>query len=137
FDGGLHFVLHRFRGRDARLQGNVHHGNTALYFIDLRNHRRFRDFADRQAGGFYFLGAEAVAGDVDDVVDPPKDTVIAVGGKHGAIGSVIRPVAPVLALGILVVLLVILVEETLGVAPDGLHDPGPGIADANISSGAG
>ena len=54
------------------------------------------------------LGAEAVAGDVDDVVDSAKDAVVAVGRLHRAVARHVRPVAPVLAVGILAVARVVL-----------------------------
>src|SRR5260370_6872260 len=44
------------------------------------------------------------------------------------------PIMPELALRILVVLFVGLRDEALGVAPNGLHDARPGIADANVAS---
>src|SRR5258705_12010967 len=77
-----------------------------------------------------------MAGHIDDVVDAAKNAVIAVRGKHGAIRSVIWPILPIFALRILVVLFVVLTHEALRIAPDGLHDSGPGIANANIPGGA-
>src|SRR2546430_1370717 len=77
--------------------------------------------------------AEAVAGDVDDVIDAAEDAIVTVGREHGAVRRIVRPVAPVLALRILVVLFVVLRDEALGVAPNGLHDARPGIADANVA----
>src|SRR5260370_5435786 len=78
-----------------------------------------------------------MTGDVDYVVDAAKDPITAISGEDRAVSGVIRPVAPVLALRILVVLLVVLIDESLRAAPDGLHNPGPRVAYANISSGAG
>src|SRR5205814_8396699 len=48
-----------------------------------------------------------------------------------------RPVAPVLALGILVVLGEIRLDVALAVAPDRLHDARPRIADAHVARRAG
>src|SRR5260370_38088128 len=73
-----------------------------------------------------------MASHVDNVVDAPEDAVITVCWQDGAIGGVIRPVAPVLALRVLAVLLVVLIDEALRIAPDGLHDAGPGISNTNI-----
>ena len=39
---------------------------------------------------------------------------------------------PVLARAVLAVAGVIGLHEPLGLAPDGLHDPGPGVADADV-----
>src|SRR6266852_1115208 len=78
-----------------------------------------------------------MAGHVNHVIDPAKNAVIAVSGKHSAVCGVIWPVVPILALRIFVVLLVVLIHESLRIAPDGLHDSGPRIANANISGGAG
>src|SRR5258708_4571846 len=39
----------------------------------------------------------------------------------------------VFGLGILVVFLVVLIDETLWIAPNGLHDAWPGIADADVA----
>src|SRR5258708_36604142 len=78
-----------------------------------------------------------MAGNVDHVVDAAEDAVVAIRGEHSAVRCVIRPVAPILALRILVVLLVVLIDESLRSSPDGLHNPGPRVAYANISSGAG
>src|SRR5713226_6074945 len=75
-----------------------------------------------------------MAGDVDDVVDAAQDPVETVRGEDGAVGGVIRPVPPILALRIFVVLLVVLSDETLRAAPDGLHNSWPRIAYTNISS---
>src|SRR5260370_5281066 len=78
-----------------------------------------------------------MTGVFDYCVDGAKDPVIAVRGGHGAIRSVIWPVTPVLALRIFVVLFVVLIDEPLRAAPDGLHNPGPRVAYANISGRAG
>src|SRR6267154_6320840 len=77
-----------------------------------------------------------MAGHIDYVVDPSKNSVVAVGGKHRAIRSVIGPILPIFALRILVVLFVVLTHEALRIAPNRLHDSRPGIANANIPGGA-
>src|SRR5882762_2233738 len=133
FDGGDDFVLNRSRRGNAGLQGDVDDGDAAFDFVDGGNDGGFGDFGDREAGGFDFLGAEAVAGDVDDVIDAAKDAIVTVGGEHGAVRSVVGPITPVLALRILVVLFVVLRDEALGVAPNGLHDARPGIANADVA----
>jgi len=95
----------------------------------------FGDFWDAKAGGFDFLGAEAMAGDVDDVVYPTEDAVVAVGGERGAVAGKVRPVLPLFAFGVLAIFFVILLHEAIGITPDGLHDAGPGIANADVSRG--
>ncbi len=77
-----------------------------------------------------------MAGDVDDVVDAPEDAVVTVRSEHGAVGGVVWPVPPILAVRVGVVFLVVVVDEALRVAPDRLHDAGPRIANTNISGGA-
>ena len=89
--------VYRFAGRYAGLQRNINFRHAAFHFIDDRNDSGFGDFRNGQAGGLQFLGAEAMSGNVDDVIDAAKDAVVAVGGKHRAVGGVVRPVAPVLA----------------------------------------
>src|SRR6267143_1908719 len=133
FDGRDDFVLDRFRRGNAGLQGDVDDRDAAFDFVDRGNDGGFGDFGDREAGGFDFLGAEAVAGDVDDVIDAAEDAIVTVGGEHGAVGGVVGPITPVLALGILVVLFVVLRDEALGVAPNGLHDARPGIPNADVA----
>src|SRR6266576_559175 len=114
FDGGDDFVVDGFGGRNAGLQRDVDDRDAAFDFVD-----------GRDDGGF---------GDVDDVIDAAEDAIVTVGGEHGAVRRIVRPVAPVLALRILVVLFVVLRDEALGVAPNGLHDARPGIPN---SDGAG
>src|SRR5215470_1404449 len=137
FDRGCDFVLDRLLRQNPGLQRNVDDWNAALDFIHSGNHGRFGDFRNREAGGLDFLGAEAVAGHVDDVVHAAKDAVVAVSGNYRAIRGVVRPILPLLALGVPTILRVILTGETVGVAPNRLHDAGPGITDANVSRGVG
>src|SRR5467141_2653666 len=85
FDGEDDFVLHGFGGRNAGLQGDIDDRDAAFDFVNGGNDGGFGDFGDGEAGGFDFLGAEAVAGDVDDVIDAAEDAVVAVGGKDGAV----------------------------------------------------
>src|SRR6202043_4124344 len=62
---------------------------------------------------------------------------ITVRGQYRAIGGVIWPVAPVFALRILIIFFVVLIDEALRIAPDGLHDAGPPIANTNVSGVSG
>src|SRR5215467_15388019 len=135
-DGGRDLVLHGLAWQESGFQRNVDNGNAAFHFVHRRNHGGFGHFGNGEAGGFNFFGAEAVAGHVDDVIHAAENAIVAVGGKHGAVCGIIRPVAPIFAFRILAVLRVILTHETLGVAPDGLHNSRPGVADADVSGGA-
>src|SRR2546426_3188094 len=95
------------------------------------------DFRDREAGGLDLLRPEAVAGDIDHVVDAAQDAVIAICRLHGAVAAHEGPVAPILALGFLVVLGEIGLDVAVAVAPDRLHDARPRIADADVARLAG
>src|SRR5205814_4265919 len=120
--------------RNGWLQREVHDWDAAFDFVHHGHHCGFGDFPNREASGFDFLGAEAVAGDIDDVIHPAEDAIVTVGGEHGPIRGVVRPITPVLTLRILVVLFVVLIDESLWVAPNGLHDARPGIANADVAS---
>src|SRR5437879_5870725 len=135
FDGGDDLVDDLLVGRQAGFDGDVDLGDAALDFVDDGNDGGFSDFWDAKAGGFDLFCAEAMAGDVDDVVDAAEDAVVAVRGERGAVTGKVGPVLPLFTFGILAIFLVILLHETIGIAPDGLHDAGPGIADADISGG--
>jgi len=101
FDGGDDFVLDCFRCGNAGLQGDIDDRNAAFDFVHGGNDGGFGDFGDREAGGFDFLGAEAVAGDVDDVIDAAEDAIVTVGGEHGAVGGVVGQSRQSLLLGFL------------------------------------
>src|SRR5206468_11236756 len=98
-----------------------------------RHHRRLDDLGNEQCRRFDFLRAQAVPGDVDDIVDAAKDAVITVLRLHRAVARHVRPVAPVLAFGALAVTRVVHAHEAVRISPDGLHDAGPGIADADVA----
>src|SRR5204863_3990390 len=132
-----HAIDHRLTGRHARLERHVHFGHTSLDLVLDRDDGGLGDLRDRETGGLDLFGAEAVAGDVDDVVDAAEDAVVTVGRLHRPVAAQERPVAPVLALGILVVLGEIRLDVALAVAPDRLHDARPRIADAHVARRAG
>src|SRR6202790_5725143 len=94
-DGVHEFFGDRFVGHNAGLQGNINFRDAALHFIDYGYDGGFGDFMHGEAGGFQLLGAEAMAGDVDDVIDPAEVSGIAVKGKHGAVSRVVRPIVPI------------------------------------------
>src|ERR1700688_4250973 len=106
FDGGRDFVLHRFVGMDSGLERDIHNRHAAFDFVDDGNDGGLRDFRQGEASGLEFLGAQAMAGDVDDVIDAAENAVVAVGGKHSAVRGVVRPIAPIFAVRILVVFFV-------------------------------
>src|ERR1700682_1327934 len=80
-----------------------------------------------------------MAGHVDHIVHSPENAVIAIGRKHRAVGRVIRPVTPVFAVRVAIILFVVLVDEPFRIAPDGLHNSRPWIPNTNVAgiSGAG
>src|SRR6266849_6766419 len=121
-------------GRNSRLERNVNLRHAALDFVHHGYDRRFGDLRDGQASRFELFGTQPMAGHVDDVIYPAKDSEVTVFGEQCAIACKVRPVTPIFALGILAVLLVIRPHKAIAVSPDGLKDPGPGIADANVSS---
>src|SRR5262249_3999634 len=72
----------------------------------------------------------------DHVVDAPEDTEVPVRGLQGTVAGEVGPVVPVLAVSVPVVLGVVDIDEALGLPPDRLHDPWPGIPDANVACAA-
>ena len=117
----------------SRREGDIDFRNAAFDFVHDGHHRRFCHLRNRQAGGLNFLGAQAVAGYVDDVIHAAQNAEVSVDGKHRSIGRKIWPILPFLAVGVLAVFSVVLSDEAIAVAPDGLHNAGPGIANADVS----
>src|SRR5450755_2097766 len=101
----------------------VHHGYNCC-FGHLRN---------CEAGRLDFLRSQAVAGDIDDIVYPAQNAEVSIGSQYGTVSGKVRPVTPRLTRGVLAVLRVVFLDEAVGVAPDGLHDSGPRISDADVS----
>src|SRR5262249_15070507 len=133
FDDVVDLVNDLLIGRHAGFYGDVDLGNAAFDFVNDRYDGGFGNFGNREAGGFDFFGAQAVAGDIDDVVHAAEDAIVAVSGKHGAVTGEVGPVLARLAFRILAVFCVVLLHKTIRIAPDSLHDAGPGIANADIS----
>src|SRR5580692_13213987 len=73
-----------------------------------------------------------MASHIDDVINPAENAEIAVRGQYSSIRRKIRPVTPILAVGVLAVFFVVLADEAVAIPPDGLHDSRPGIADTDI-----
>src|SRR5205823_12957955 len=128
-----HAVDHRLTGRHPRLERHIHFGHPSLDLVLDRDDGGLGDLRDREAGGLDLFRTEAVAGHIDHVVDAAEDAVIAVGRLHRAVAAQERPVAPVLALGILVVLGEVRLDVAVAVAPDRLHDPRPRITDTVVT----
>src|SRR5579883_2412919 len=74
-----------------------------------------------------------MSGNVDHVVDAAQDAIVPVGSNQRAVTREVGPVAPIFALRVFVVLLVILLHETVVIAPNRLNDSRPGIADADVA----
>src|SRR5579864_5356650 len=74
-----------------------------------------------------------MAGDVDDVIHASENPEVAVRRLHRAVTGKIRPVAPVLALGILVVLAVILRHKAVAITIDRLEHSWPRISNTDIA----
>src|SRR6266498_1500667 len=118
------------------LQRDVHLDRAAADLVDHRHRGRLGDLLDRDGRRLELLGPEPVAGHVDDIVHPAEDPEVAVGCLDSTVAGEVRPVAPVLALLVAAVLLVVGLHEPLGLAPDCLEDPGPGVADADVAGTA-
>src|ERR1039458_1002211 len=70
---------------------------------------------------------------VDHVIHASQYSEIAVHGQHVSGRRKRGPVAPLLAVAILAIFLVILSDESFAIAPNGLHDPGPRIANDDVA----
>src|SRR5215472_9860086 len=134
-DGAADLRLDTVRRR-ARLQRDVHLHDAAPDVVDHRNRGGLGNLGDGQRGGLELLGTEPVPGHVDDVVDPAENPEVAVRGLSGPVVCEVRPIPPVRAVGVPVVLRVIRGDEPVGVSPDRLEDPRPRVADADIAGPA-
>src|SRR5215469_4888576 len=132
-DRGDDLRLHVRPSPVAGLERDVHLDHPAADVIDDRHRGGLGHLWYRQRCRLQFLGAEPVAGHVDDVVDATEDAEVAVLGLQRAVTGEVRPVVPVLAVRIGVVLAVVDVDEPLGLTPYRLHDAGPWVADADVA----
>src|SRR5665648_446409 len=128
-----HLLLDLAARAEAGLERHVHLDGPAANVVDHRDGCGLGDLLDGDACRLELFGAEPVPGDVDHVVDPAEDPEVAVGRLHGPVARHVRPVAPVLAILVRAVLLVVGLDEPLGRAPDRLEAPGPGVADADVA----
>src|SRR3989449_5463332 len=81
-----------------------HFRHASLDLVLDRDDGGFGDLGDRETGGLDLFRAEAVTGYVDHVVNAAEDAVVAVGGLHRAVAAQERPVVPVFAARVLIVL---------------------------------
>ena len=112
---------------DAGLQRDVDLHHPAADVVDDRDGSGLGDLGDRQRRRLELLGAEAVTGDVDDVVDPAQDAEVAVRRLERAVAGEVRPVVPVLAVRILVVLAVVASRNRSGCPQIVCMMPGHGL----------
>src|SRR5207245_5893731 len=123
--------------RHARIEGDVHFRHASLELGLDRDDGGFGDLGDGETGGLDLLRAQAVTRDIDHVIDTAEDAVIAIGRLHRAVAAQERPVTPVFAPGVLVVLAVVRFDVAVVVAPDRLHDARPRVADTHVARLAG
>ena len=107
------------RGLVAGFERDEGGDGLAFEIVGTADDRGFGDFGVGDERGLDFHGAEAVAADVDDVVDAAHEPEVAVGVLARAVAGEVAAgnVGPV---GLLV---------ALGVAVDGAGHGGPGLAD--------
>src|SRR6266540_1419734 len=131
-----HLLLEVLARRVPRLQRDVHLDRPAPQLVHHRDRGGLGDLLDGDGRRLELLGPEPVASHVDDIVHPAEDPEVAIGRLDSAVAGEVRPVAPVLALSVAAVLLVVGLHEPIGLAPDCLEDPGPGVADADVAGTA-
>src|SRR5215470_19618002 len=69
---------------------------------------------------------------INHIIHAAQDSEVAVRRLHCAIAGKVRPIMPVFALGVPVVLAVVLRHKAVAVAPDGLKHSRPRIADTDV-----
>src|SRR5690349_19429549 len=73
-----------------------------------------------------------MAGDVNHVIHAAKNSKVAVRRLHRAVTGKVRPVTPVFALGVFVILAVVLRHKTVAISIDGLEHSWPRIPNADV-----
>src|SRR6266545_5545514 len=131
-----HLLLDVPAGRDPWLQRHIYLDGSAAELVDDRDRGGLGDLLDGDARRLELLGSQPVPGHVDHVVDPAEDPEVAVGRPNSTVTGEVRPVAPVLALPVPAVLLVVGLHEPLRLAPDRLEDARPGVTDADVAGAA-
>src|SRR3984885_1947955 len=132
-DRGLDLRLDLRGGVVAGFERDVHLDDPAADVVDDRDRGRLGDLVHGERGGLELLGPEPVAGHVDHVVDAAEDPEVAVGRLDRAVAGEVGPVVPVGGLRVLVVLGVVRRDEPLRLAPDGLEDARPRVADDDVA----
>ena len=108
----------RLAGLVAGFQGDVGIDRLTLDIVRIADTGRFGDLGMRHQRAFDLGGADTVAGDVDHVVDPAGDPVIAVGVAARAVaGEILALEGREIGL-----------DEALMVAEHRAHLAGPGVA---------
>src|SRR5207237_10484967 len=87
--------------------------------------------------GLEFFRGEARPGYVYHVSTAAEDAGVAVGGLHRAVAAQERPVVPVFATRVLIVLGEVGLDVAVAISPDRLHDARPRVADAHVARLAG
>ena len=106
-------------------QGDVAVNALALDVVRIADHRRLGDERMGNEGAFHLGGAEPVARDVEHVVHPAGDPVIAVLVAAAAVaGEIFAAIGAEIGL-----------HEAVMIAIDGPHLPGPGAGEAEIARG--
>src|SRR5438552_5118516 len=132
-DRTRHLVFELLAGFLPRLERDVHLHRLAPHLVDHRHRRSFGHLLDREACRFELFGAKPMPGYVDHVIDASEDTEVSIFRLQRAVSGEVRPIVPVLAVLVLVVLLVVGRHETVRIAVDRLEDTGPGIADTDVA----
>ena len=105
------FLSSRRVGASPCHQRDIGVDALALDVVRIADHGGFGDFRMRNECAFDFGGAEAVAGDVDDIIDAAGDPVIAVLVAAAAVaGEVLAGIGAEIG-----------VDEALVIAIDGAH----------------
>src|SRR5579883_3081607 len=132
-DGPGYFLLNLLAWLDPRLQRDIYLHHAPAQLVEQGNRSGFGNLIDGQAGRFDLFGAQAMAGHIDNIIDPAKNAEVAIGGQHCAIAGEVRPVVPVFALSVAAVFRIVGLYEAFRLAPDRLKDARPGVADANVA----
>ena len=109
---------------DPGVQGDIGVDALALDVVGETDDGGLGHVVVQDQGALDLGGAHAVARDVDDVVDPAGDPVIAVLVAAAAVaGEILAGIGREIGL-----------EEPLVIAPDGAHLAGPAVGDAQIAA---
>ena len=117
------------RAVGARAPANdIGENGFALDLVRLTDDRRLGHARVRDERGFDFHRAQAMARDIQDIIDPTHDPVIAVLVALRAVARDVKAVLKFLPVGL---------DVALVVAPDGAQHRRPGLFDDEIAAGVG